>query len=84
MPRTSGILGLEVVQLPGFTIVSARMQDLKMPLWRDFLRLSAELVEPGEIQAINATGMDRVAASGHYATHELYVQGGENDCLNRL
>jgi len=49
------------------------MQDLKMPLWRDFLQLSAELVEPGEIQAINATGMDRVAASSHYAKRTNYT-----------
>ncbi len=31
------------------------MQKLKMPLWRDLLRLSAQLYETGEIQAINVT-----------------------------
>jgi hypothetical protein len=49
------------------------MQDLKMPLWRDFLRLSAALHDTGEIQAIDATGMDRIAASSHYAKRTNYT-----------
>ena len=73
MPRISRILGLEPNQLPDFSTVCARMQTLKMPLWRDFLRLSAELVNTGEIQAIDATGMDRVAASQHYAKRTNYT-----------
>ena len=73
MPRIAGILGLEVPQLPDFTTVCARMQDLQMPLWRDFLRLSAELHDTGEIQAIDATGMDRIAASHHYAKRTNYT-----------
>ena len=73
MPRISGILGLEVAQLPDFTTVCARKQTLKMPLWRDFLRLSAELHDTGEVQAIDATGMDRVAASHHYAKRTNYT-----------
>jgi len=73
MPRIARILDLEGGQLPDFTTVCARMQDLKMPLWRDFLRLSAELHETGEIQAIDATGMDRVAASQHYAKRTNYT-----------
>lgn len=67
MPRIAGILGLKVAQLPDFTTVCARMQDLKMPGWRAVLRLSTELHDTGEIQAIDATGMDRIAASSHYA-----------------
>lgn len=73
MPRIAEILDLEVSQLPDFTTVCARMQDLKMPIWRDFLRLSAELHETGEIQAIDATGMDRIAASQHYAKRTNYT-----------
>jgi IS5 family transposase len=73
MPRIVRILGLEVPQLPDFTTVCARMQTLKMPLWRDFLRLSAELHDTGEIQAIDATGMDRIAASQHYAKRTNYT-----------
>jgi hypothetical protein len=49
------------------------MQDLKMPLWRDFLRLSAQLHATGTIQAIDATGMDRIAASQHYAKQTNYT-----------
>jgi hypothetical protein len=48
------------------------MQDLNMPLWRDFLRLSAALHVTGEIQAIDATGMDRIA-SQHYAKRTNYT-----------
>ena len=73
MPRIAEILDLEVSQLPDFTTVCARMQELKMPLWRDFLRLSAKLHDIGEIQAIDATGMDRVAASQHYAKRTNYT-----------
>jgi IS5 family transposase len=73
MPRIARILGLEVTQLPDFTTVCARMQPLKMPLWRDFLRLSAELHDTGEIQAIDATGMDRIQASQHYAKRTSYT-----------
>jgi IS5 family transposase len=73
MPRIARILGLEVTQLPDFTTVCARMQSLKMPLWRDFLQLSAALVDTGEIQAIDATGMDRIAASQHYAKRTNYT-----------
>ena len=54
-----------------FTTVCVRMQDLKMLLWCDFLRLSAELHDTGEIQAIDAIGMDRVAASQHGANARI-------------
>ncbi|WP_252700984.1 IS5 family transposase [Natronosalvus vescus] len=73
MPRITRTLGLEPVELPDFTTVCARMQPLKMPVWRDFLRLSAELHDTGEIQAIDATGIDRVAASQHYAKRTNYT-----------
>jgi IS5 family transposase len=73
MPRIGQILGLEPGELPDFTTVCARMQGLKMPVWRRFLQLSAEVHDTGEIQAINATGMDRVAASQHYAKRTNYT-----------
>lgn len=66
-------LGLEVSELPDFSTVCARMQQLQMPIWRVLLRLSAELHDIGEIQAIDATGMDRVAASQHYANKTNYT-----------
>ncbi|WP_256533372.1 IS5 family transposase [Halovivax cerinus] len=73
MPRISRILDLEPAELPDFTTVCARMQPLKMPIWRDFLRLSAQLHDTGDIQAIDATGMDRIAASQHYAKRTNYT-----------
>jgi len=73
MPRIGQILGLEPGELLDFTTVCARMQGLKMPVWRRFLQLSAEVHDTGEIQAIDATGMDRVAASQHYAKRTNYT-----------
>lgn len=73
MPRIDRILGLEPPYLPDFTTVCARMQELKMPIWRRLLQLTAELHDTGEIQAIDATGMDRIAASQHYAKRTNYT-----------
>ena len=73
MPRITGLLGLDPGELPDFSTVCARMQRLKMPVWRVLLRLSAELHETGEIQAIDATGMDRISASQHYAKRTNYT-----------
>lgn len=39
-------LGLDLSELPDFTIV-ARKQQLKMVVWRTLLRLSADLHEVG-------------------------------------
>ena len=73
MPRIVAILGLEVTELPDFTTVCTRMQDLEMARWRVLLRLSAELHDLGEIQAIDATGFDRRAASRRYAKRTNYT-----------
>jgi IS5 family transposase len=59
-------LDLEVADLPDFTNVCTRKQDLEMRIWRVLLRLSAELQDLDDVQAIDATGMDRIAASQHY------------------
>jgi len=37
------------------------------------LRVSAQLQEPGEIQAIDVNGFDRVAAGHHYANLTKYT-----------
>ena len=73
MLRVGRILDLEPTELPDFTTVCTRMQKLKMPIWRRLLRLSAELLDTGEIQATDATGMDRVVASQHYAKRTNYT-----------
>ena len=44
-----------------------------MRIWRVLLRLSAELHDFGDVQAIDATGMDRIAASQHYAKRTNYT-----------
>ena len=66
-------LDLAVDELPDFTTVCTRKQDLEMRIWRVLQRLSAELHDTGEIEAIDATGMDRVAASQHYAKRTNYT-----------
>jgi IS5 family transposase len=73
MPRIDRILGLQPDELPDFSTVCARKQRLKMPIWRSLLQLSADLHDTGEIQAIDATGMDRIAASQHYAKRTNYT-----------
>ena len=73
MPRITGILGLRPAELPDFSTVCGRKQALKMDLWRTFLGLTIDLHELGEIQAIDATGVDRVAASHHYANRTNYT-----------
>jgi hypothetical protein len=44
-----------------------------MLIWRVLLRLSAQLQDLEEIQATDATGLDRVAASHHYANRTTYI-----------
>lgn len=51
-------MGLDISELPDFTTVCARKQHLKMAVWRTLLRLSADLHNTGEVQAIDATGFD--------------------------
>ena len=72
-PRIDRILDPEPRELLDFTTIFTRMQKLKIPLWREFLQVSAELHETGEIQAIDGTSMDRVAASQHYVKRTDYT-----------
>jgi IS5 family transposase len=53
--------------LPDFTTVCTSKQDLEIRIWRVLLWLSAELHDLGDVQATDATSMDRVAASQNYA-----------------
>ena len=73
MPRITRIIGLLPSTLPDFSTVCGRKQELKMNIWRPFLGLTIEFHELGEIQAIDATGMDRIAASQHYAKRTNYT-----------
>ncbi len=56
-----------VTDLPSFTTACTRKQDLEMRIWRVLLRLSVELHDLGDVQAIDATSMNRIATSQHYA-----------------
>jgi len=44
-----------------------------MPVWRGLLEWSATLYDTGDIQAIYIPGMDRIAASQHYAKCTIYA-----------
>ena len=44
-----------------------------MRIWRVLLWLSAELHDLGDVQAIDVTGMDRIAAGRHYAKRTNYT-----------
>jgi len=66
-------LDLAVADLPDFTAVCTRKQGLEICIWRVLLRLSAELHDLGDVQEIDATGMNRIAASQHYAKGTNYT-----------
>ena len=73
MPRVSDLLGLRAETLPHFSTMCARKQEIPMRRWRTLLEQSAELYELGDVQAIDATGIDRVQASQHYAKRTDYT-----------
>jgi IS5 family transposase len=66
-------LNLEPSELPDFTTVCTRKQQLKMAVWRTLLRLSADLHDTGNVQAIDATGFDRRRASHQYVNRTKYI-----------
>lgn len=65
-------LGLDRNELSYFTTVCARKQQLKMVVWRTPLRLSADLHDVGDVQAIDATSFARHSANRHYANRTDY------------
>jgi IS5 family transposase len=73
MPRIVSKLDLAVAEFPDFTTVCTRTKNIEMARWRVFLRLSADLHERGEVQAIDATGFNRRAASRRYAKRTNYT-----------
>ena len=73
MPRVAGMLGLSAETVPHFSTVCARKQDIPIKRWRRILEFSVESYELGEVQAIDATGVDRVQASQHYAERTDYT-----------
>lgn len=66
-------LGLTVETLPHYSTVCNAKQQLYMPDWRRFLALTSDLHDLGDVQAIDASGFDRVAASRKYAQRTNYT-----------
>jgi IS5 family transposase len=73
IPRVAESLYLSVETLPHFSTICARKQAIPMKRWRAILNGSVELYELGDVQAIDATGVDRVQASQHYANRTDYT-----------
>lgn len=79
MPAIVAKLGLSVDELPDFTTVCTWKQNLKMPVWRMLLRLSADLFDIGGVQVIDSTSIAHRSSSHNYAkrvkgTFELLKQ----------
>jgi len=66
MPKIVGKIGLSVENLPDFTTLCTRKQDLKMGVCRRFLRLPANLFDNGEIQAIDSSSIAHRSSSWNY------------------
>jgi len=76
MPKVSNLLGLTVATLPHSSTVCTRKQDIPMRQWEALLESSVEIYWLGDVQGIDATGIDRVQASQHYAKHTEYTFEG--------
>ncbi|MFW5959372.1 MAG: IS5 family transposase [Natronomonas sp.] len=73
MPRIRRRLGLSLEKLPYFTTLGHAKERMYMPNWRRFLDLTSHLQDLGEVQAIDASGFDRIAASRKYANRTNYT-----------
>ena len=73
MPKIANILGLTPETVPHYSTVCARKQGIPMKRWRAVLDYSVESYDLGEVQAIDATGVDRIQASQHYAERTDYT-----------
>jgi len=73
MPEVAKLLDLTAETIPHFTTVCARKQEIPMKRWRAILESSVEFYDLGDVQAIDATGMDSVQASQHYAKRTDYA-----------
>ena len=73
MPRIASILELRPSTLPQYSTGRGRKQELQIPIWGTLLGLTSDLQDLCDVQAIDATGMDRIAASQHYAKRTNYT-----------
>jgi IS5 family transposase len=67
MPGVVAKFGLTVDELPDFTTMCARKQDLEMRIWRALLRLSASVHDCGDVQAMDSTSLAQHKPSHNYA-----------------
>src|SRR6056297_3791956 len=72
MPHILGEIGLEPVDLPHHSTLVKWFDRIKTALWRVLLRLSAQLHDPSEHAAIDATFFERDRASRHYCHRTNY------------
>lgn len=72
-PRIRRRLGLSADELPHFTTVCHAKERLYMPNWRRLLDLTSDLQDLGQVQAIDASGFDWIAASRKYANRTDYT-----------
>jgi hypothetical protein len=73
MPQIRRCLSLSLETLPHSTTVCHAKERMYMPNWRGFLDLTSDLQDLGEVQAIDASGFDRIAASRKYANRTDYT-----------
>ncbi len=84
MPRIVSTPGLEMDELPDFTTVCARKQELEMRLWRVLLRLSAELHDLTNLKRSTQPAWIVSLRAKLRKTDEIHVQGCKNDRAHRL
>jgi len=72
MPHILGKIGLKPADLPHHSTLVKWFDRIKTALWRVLLRLSAQLHDPSDHAAIDATFFDRENASKHYCRRTNY------------
>ena len=72
MPQITGEIGLDAADLPAPSTLCKALDRIEMSLCRVLLRQSAQLHDPSEHAALDATFYDRDRASRHYCQRTNY------------
>ena len=72
MPQITGKIGLNAADLPAPSTLSKALDRIEMSLCRVLLRQSAQLHDPSEYAALDATFYERDRASRHYCHRTNY------------
>ena len=72
MPQITGEIGLDAADLPAPSTLCKALDRIEMSLCRVLLRQSAQLHDPSEHAALDATFYDRDRASRHYCHRTNY------------